>query len=211
MKNLISTKWNSNFAYGIGLLTADGCLSSDGRHIEFTSKDKEQVLNFAKCFKLKNKIGRKARANEKIKKYYRVQFGSVQFYKFLKSIGFTPKKSLVLKKIKVPKRFFPDFLRGFFDGDGTFYTFKHPESRYIQMRTKFYSASPKFLRWLRRRIKEEFKITGFITKTGSLEALEYAISESLSLLKQMYYSSDIISLSRKFDKIKLYADVAELV
>lgn len=90
----ISTKWNKNIAYAIGLFTADGRLSSDGRHLNFTSKDKEQALNFIKCLNLKNKLGRKAREKGKIKKYYQLEFGSKEFYNFLCQIGLKPRKAL---------------------------------------------------------------------------------------------------------------------
>lgn len=36
----IKIKWSPKFAYCIGLITSDGNLSKDGRHISFTSKDK---------------------------------------------------------------------------------------------------------------------------------------------------------------------------
>jgi len=33
-------KWTPELAYIVGLITTDGCLSSDGRHLTFTSCDK---------------------------------------------------------------------------------------------------------------------------------------------------------------------------
>ena len=90
----ISIEWNENLAYAIGLFTADGCLYSDKRHLEFNSKDKEQVENFKKCLNLDNRITKKVRGGEKVKKYYRVQFGNVQFYKFLELIGLKLEKVL---------------------------------------------------------------------------------------------------------------------
>ena len=148
-------EWTKNFAYAIGLFTADGCLSSDNRHLEFCSKDEEQVLNFVKCLNLSNRITKKTRAKEKVKKYYRVQFGNKDLYNFLCSIGLSSRKSLILEKVIVPKEFFADFLRGLFDGDGNFNVFKHPESKHPQIRVRFTSASPKFIRWLFHKIKEE--------------------------------------------------------
>jgi len=200
----INCIWSSSFAYAIGLFTADGCLSSDGRHLEFCSKDKEQVLNFKKCFRLNNKISRKARGKEKIKKYYRIQFGDVQFYNFLKSIGLSPAKSKILQKVKIPQEFFPDFLRGLFDGDGCFRAYSHPESQYPQLRIRFASASTKFIRWLRRGIKEKLQIKGFIENAIRVENLIYAKKDSLKLLNYIYYLPNIICLSRKLKKIKPY-------
>ena len=58
-KGKVNIKWSPEFAYAIGLLTTDGCLSTDGRHFDFTSKDKEQLVNFMKCLGIKVKIGYK--------------------------------------------------------------------------------------------------------------------------------------------------------
>jgi len=200
----ISTKWNKNLAYAIGLFTADGCLSRDKRHLEFNSKDKEQVRNFTECLNLKNKITKKYRAKERIKKYYHVQFGSIQFYKFLESIGLSHRKSRILKQLKIPERFFPDFLRGLFDGDGCFRTFHYPESRYPQLRVSFASASPQFIRWLQQKIKKTLDTKGFIENAPRDENLIYAIADSLKLLNYMYYSPNVVCLSRKFRRIKPY-------
>lgn len=197
-------KWNSKFAYAIGLFTADGSLSIDGRHLVFTSKDKEQVLNFMECLNLENKIGRMGRGYEKDKKYFCVQFSNVRLYKFLQSIGLSPRKSLTIEYVKIPSKFFADFLRGLFDGDGCFRVFRHPESRYPQIRVQFTSASPKFVRWLRQEINLKFKTKGFIRTTTRAENLEYAINDSLKLLNYMYYSPNVICLSRKFQKAKPY-------
>ena len=63
----ISTKRSKNLAYAIGLFTADGCLSSDKRHLEFSSKDKEQVEHFRECLNLNNKITKKQGVMRKLK------------------------------------------------------------------------------------------------------------------------------------------------
>lgn len=44
--NKVKIKWSPEFAYAIGLLVTDGSLSKDGIHIDFTSNDKEQLVNF---------------------------------------------------------------------------------------------------------------------------------------------------------------------
>lgn len=51
--------WTPELAYAVGLITTDGSLSSDGRHIDFTSNDKELINTFKKCLNLKNKIRKK--------------------------------------------------------------------------------------------------------------------------------------------------------
>jgi len=140
--------WSNNFAYGIGLLATDGCLSSDNRHIEFSSKDKEQVANFKECFRITNRITLKRRGTFPKTQCYRVQFGNVKLYDFLIKIGLHPHKSHTLRELKIPKKFFADFLRGVIDGDGCIDYFMHPESKEKQFRIRIASASRNFLEWL---------------------------------------------------------------
>lgn len=197
--------WSPKFAYAIGLLTTDGNMSQ-GRHINFTSKDEEQVLTFKRCLHLDSKIGRKARGGEKDKKYYVVQFGDVIFYRFLLSIGLTPKKSLTLGEIAVPTKYFMDFVRGHFDGDGTFYSYWDPRWRSSFMfYTEFLSGSKRHVEWIRSMLDKLLHIHGHITKArtiGSVYQLKYAKTESLKLLPNMYYSRGVLCLSRKRLKIK---------
>jgi hypothetical protein len=201
----VKIKWSPDFAYAIGLLTTDGNLSPDSRHINFTSKDKELINIFKKCLELSNRIGRKARGGSKEKKYYVIQFGDVIFYRFLLNIGLKPNKSKSLGELFILDKYFFDFLRGHFDGDGSFYSYWDPRWKSSFMfYTVFISASKNHIDWLRQKIFELIKIKGHITKGGKkiCYQLKYAKKESLRLLKKMYYSCDIICLSRKRLKIK---------
>ncbi|KKQ97202.1 hypothetical protein A3E15_01705 [Candidatus Woesebacteria bacterium RIFCSPHIGHO2_12_FULL_42_9] len=56
--------WTANLAYVVGLITTDGSLSKNGRHIDFTSKDYDLIKTFAKILKLKNKVGSKYRGED---------------------------------------------------------------------------------------------------------------------------------------------------
>src|SRR3989344_5777174 len=163
-KGKVEIEWSSDFAYAIGLLATDGNLSSDGRHISFVSKDKEQIINFNRALRLTTKISKKARGSGEEKKYYFVQFSDVLFCKFLLSIGFTPAKSKTLGVIAVPKRYYRDFLRGVFDGDG--YTYSYWDKRWrssFMFYVGFVSASITFVEWLRSVIFRRLKVRGHIT------------------------------------------------
>jgi hypothetical protein len=133
-------------------LATDGCLYKDSRHIDFTSKDLELVSAFRDCLKLTNRIGRAARGGEKEKRYFRLQFGSRNFYDFLLSIGLTPAKSKTLGPLYVPSPYFADFLRGCIDGDGYVHVFHHPESQHPQLRLRLTSASLGFLKWIKQEV-----------------------------------------------------------
>lgn len=204
-KEKVKIEWSPEFAYAIGLLATDGNLSSDGRHINFTSKDRELAELFIACLGIKNSIGKKASGTMKDKKYFFIQFGDVVFYHFLLSIGITPRKSLTLGLIRIPERYFFDFLRGSLDGDGTFYSYWDPRWRSSFMfYTVFISASRTHIDWLRGRLGEALGIRGHIGKNreNSIYQLKYAKAESLILLPKLYYNNRVVCLSRKRKKIE---------
>jgi hypothetical protein len=201
----VNIKWSPEFAYAIGLLTTDGNLSPDGRHINFTSKDRVLAETLKRILNLNNAIGRKARGYSQEKKYFVIQFGDVLFYKFLCDIGLSAKKSKTLSVIRIPEEYMPDFLRGHLDGDGTFYSYW--DSRWkssFMFYTIFISASKKHIDWLRESIRSLVGINGHITKSinDSVYQLKYAKAESLKLFPKLYYNSSVVCLSRKRKKIE---------
>lgn len=203
-KNKVSIKWSPEFAYAIGLLTTDGNLSSDGRHFDFTSNDLEQIKNFMKCLGIKVRVGFKVSGFTK-KKYPHIQFGDINFYKFLLRIGLMPRKSKIIGELKIPDKYFFDFLRGHHDGDGTFYSYwdKRWESSFM-FYTVFVSASKRHIDWIKGKLHEFLKIKGHITGNPqkSIYQLKYAKTESLKILNKMYYDKNVICLSRKRLKIE---------
>jgi len=124
--------------YLVGLIASDGCLSSDGRHLDITAKEREFLDTGRDTLGLSNRIGVKSRG--KINQTYRIQFGSVVFYDFLLSLGLVPSKSLRLGSLDVPDEYFPDFLRGQIDGDGNIRRWLHPTNGREQWVLRIYSA-----------------------------------------------------------------------
>ena len=207
----ISTKWSVDLAYAVGLIATDGCLSRDERHLNLTSKDIDQIRTFKRCLGIKNKVGLKNSGFNKNKKYYNLQFGDVILYKFLTGIGLTPAKSKTLGSLKIPRKYFFDFLRGCFDGDGSIHAYwdKRWHSSYMYY-SSFISASLDHLEWLERSIHEFAKIDGFINKSRKITRvyqLKYAKSASKALFKKMYYSDNLPLLKRKYLKFKKFIDI----
>jgi len=204
-QNKVKIKWSPEFAYAIGLITTDGSLSIDGRHISFTSKDKELIDRFQKCLGINLYIGVKNSGSNSIKKYYVVQVGDINFYKFLVNIGLTPNKTMTIDEIKIPSKYFFDFLRGHLDGDGSFYSYYDPRWKSSYMfYTSLVSASKKHILWIQKNIKLSLGIKGHITKAknNSVYQLKYAKAESLKLLPKVYYHTEVVCLSRKRKKIE---------
>jgi len=197
-------EWSNDFAYAVGLITTDGSLSKDGRHINLTSKDIEQIHNFAKVWNLKNKIGLKSSTYAKSKTYYNFQFGNVELYRFLLSIGLHPNKTKTLGKLDIPDKYFADFLRGHLDGDGCTYSYwdKRWKSSFM-LYTVFISASKKHLVWIKQKIDELYGIRGTLRYNGkSIYQLKYAKKSSVALMKKLYHGEKVVCLSRKKRKIE---------
>jgi|SRR3989344_4011352 len=202
-QNKVKIEWSPNFAYAIGLLATDGCLSKDGRHIDFTSNDKEQLLNFLKCLRITDAKITEKHSGSSINIGLRVQFSDVNFYRFLVSIGLMPKKSKIINEVQIPDQYFFDFLRGHFDGDGSFYSYWDPRWKSSYMfYTSFTSASENHIKWLRNRIFDLLGINGHISKAkmASWYSLRYAKKDSVKLLDKLYRGRGIC-LSRKYLKI----------
>lgn len=207
--------WTPELAYAVGLITTDGNLSKDGRHIDFTSKDIDQIQTFLRVLNLKTKIGLKSSGTSD-KKYFRTQFGNTQFYKFLLSIGLTPAKSKTLGELKIPDKYFSDFLRGHLDGDGSILTYQDQYNKYrgrtyinTRIYTYFLSVSKPHLEWLSNKIFELTQIKGSIQKNipknknySTMWTIKIAKKESLKLLHWIYYKPDLPTLQRKYDIAK---------
>jgi len=201
--------WSPELAYAIGLIATDGSLSCDGRHLDFTSKDLEQIKNIIGCLNLKRvKIGKKNLRAKNLA--YRVQWGDVVLYDFLLRIGLMPNKSKALGALIIPDEHFFDFLRGSFDGDGCFYSYFDPRWKssfmyYISIT----SASPAHIIWLRETLHRLLGVKGHISKMGGkdkrrglISNLRFAKKESLIVMNAIYSTSCPIHLARKRLKIE---------
>lgn len=201
-KGKVKIKWSGNFAYAIGLIATDGCLS-DGRHIIMTSKDTEQLKNFLSCLSINNKIGIKSNGHGQTASL--VQFSDVLFYNFLESIGLTRAKSLTMGKLDIPQEYFIDFLRGCFDGDGCSYSYWDPRWKSSFMfYVSFASGSKSFIDWIRGELKKRIGISGHLSvskKINPYYQLKYAKYEGIKLVKEMYKNKRCVYLSRKKLKI----------
>lgn len=200
--------WSPELAYAIGLIATDGWMSGDGRHLAFVSKDIEQLKNLKKCLNLKVKIGiHKSGRKADISPCHRLQWGDVTLYNFLLNIGLMPNKSKMLGEIAVPDKFFFDFLRGSFDGDGSFYSYY--DSRWkssFMYYLSFTSASKAHIVWLRESLRKFIGVTGHTTHVGregqKVFNLRYAKKEAFKILQLTYPNSNVTCLSRKRLKIE---------
>lgn len=201
--------WSANMAYAVGLITTDGNLSKDGRHIFLVSKDLDQIQNFRKCLKIKPKIGEKTGGFPGSTKCYYVQFSDVVLYRFLVELGLTSAKSKTLGVLSIPNKYFFDFLRGSFDGDGSSYSYwdKRWRSSYL-FYLSFTSASQSHCTWLQNTIELLTQARGHISKQSNvgIYQLRFAKTEARKIINKMYYKPTVVCLERK--RRKVYTSLA---
>ncbi len=205
--------WSPTVAYCVGLIATDGCLSGDGRHVEFSSKDRELVEHVKGCFGPTNRITPKARGDG-IRWYHRVQIGKRELYQWLHAVGLTPHKSLTLGPLNIPDEYFADFLRGDLDGDGNIMRYQDsafPNS--LRLYIRFNSASRAHLNWLQITVSRLWMIKGYQTTVTREFRLNYAKRASIELARRLYYAEDVPCLLRKrrlIESFLIRAEVAEL-
>ena len=110
-------------AYWLGFLYADGCVHSNSNEISITLKDRDHLEKFRKAIKSNNKIGESIdKRFSSMPKIYHFSIKDKQLKSDLIKWGCVPNKSLTLTKIpNIPRDFVSHFIRGYFDGDGSFH------------------------------------------------------------------------------------------
>lgn len=196
-------KWSSEMAYVLGFWFADGYMTSDKSYrVAFFSKDKSQLQNIANVLSYTSPVNR-FRRNGKPGSIYTLTFRSKNLFNTIKSLGGVSRKSFIMQFPKVPDIFLVDFIRGYFDGDGsvhlTRYTRTKDHRKQTDLRSTFTSGSHEFL----------FKLRDILTKLPGLTykkvycsdkkhwRLGYGSKDTLKLLKFMYYPGCSLYLARK--------------
>jgi hypothetical protein len=198
--------WSAEMAYVVGLTATDGCLASGSRGITFKSMDRQLVETYRQLLGRSNKIGTERTKAGGIS--YRIQFKDTRLYGWLQGIGLTPRKSLTLGAIDVPDEFLASLVRGLLDGDGSISngvwkadTTRRSDYYYEWLRTRFASASPPHLEWLKDRLHSRLNLRGWIWRDMSrgrgMSWLSYGKHDSIKLLRWLYSDPAAACLLRK--------------
>lgn len=185
--------------YLVGLITSDGSLSKDGRHIDITSKEKSYLEVLKSEFNISVTLGEKTNGDGAPS--HRLQIGSKSFYDFLVTLGLTANKSKTIGALQVPDSWFNHFLRGVIDGDGCIRKWKASESSKEQWNVKVTSGSEPFLIWLRDSISRLFDISGHVYfetyKASSGYILKISSRRDVMKVLTACYMNNGVALQRK--------------
>ncbi len=200
--NYFETIDTANKAYFLGLFHADGSCTSRTRgnneeirfQISLQIKDKEILEKFLLDVDLppqRLKLYKSSRPNES--DYAKLYLADKRFTKHLLDLK---QESLI---DRIPDIFMPDFVRGFFDGDGCIYVRRNDKKIF------YYGVTFTCFGWIGEHL---LKVLPFKTKLSidkrskDLTSLQTNKKENLILLFNYMYSNSETKLGRKFSKFK---------
>ncbi|MFZ2038382.1 MAG: LAGLIDADG family homing endonuclease [Minisyncoccia bacterium] len=209
-------KWTPNMSYVLGFFAADGYITLNKRNANFWCiqiKDNKLLQEIRKAVGSNHKISE--RFNNKYKTtLYRLQIGSKEMCDDLRKLGFYEGKTKNLSVPNVPSKYFKDFIRGYFDGDGNVWSglvHKERAKPLLTIRCVFTSCSKQFLLDIHERLLCFGVSGGVLSKgQGNYYRLTYSAKSTLIFYDFVYNGivkdSSGLHLERKkriFDKYRM--------
>lgn len=199
-------------AYWLGFIAADGCVYQTGSGSSVLSfnlnvKDKNHLEKFLQAIE--------STANIKTIKgcgfgtgtdIASLQINSNKIVKDLNNLGIIQKKSLILNKPNIDEKFYNDWIRGYFDGDGSI-TVELPNGN-SQINFLGTKEVLTFIQEVLRPEKINKLQSNGLNKNSF--SLTYGGKQLILQLLNKFYKNPIIYLDRKYEKVlKVYSRFEE--
>jgi LAGLIDADG-like domain len=152
--------WSPEMAYVLGLFATDGCVQSK-YSVSLTSTDLELIEKVRNLMGTDHPVRIHPPRGFSRKMQYELQISSMALVSSLEKLGIVARKSRVIAFPEMPKECVRHFLRGCWDGDGSFYF----EKRSHKLRASFVSGSRQFIKGFAHALKE-FGICQWVLKHG---------------------------------------------
>lgn len=195
-------KWSRNMGYILGFIGADGYIGKNNSFIRISLQESDiDILN-----KIKNELeftGEISKTNQK-NSFGEYPIATLCIYsKYvvndLIKLGIENNKSFTVNMDNIPYEYKIDFIRGYFDGDGSIGEQWSKTSKTPMLRTRICSGSEKLLR----QIVEHLESLGVKRvnvrkdKRKELYNIEYSQNASKKIYELFYEDRELISLDRK--------------
>ena len=189
-------------AYILGFMYADGNMVKSKRGTHFVavySADKDILVSMKKCFQSEHKLTERRSLTGSV---YRIQIGSKEWFSDLGKLGLFPNKTKRMQLPFVPREYFGDFVRGYFDGDGNVWSGiinKHRKTPTKILQSVFTSSSLEYLLSLREMLRSLGIVGGGVSapKNTNYSRLMLSTKDALKLYKIMYTVPHKLHLRRK--------------
>lgn len=185
--------WSSDMAYVLGFFAADGSMyeTRRGTHfIEFQITDKELLYSIRAAIGSDHKITERKGRKTTHKELYRLQIGNKVIFRDLSVLGFTQAKSKTMTLPIIPRAYFGDFVRGYFDGDGHIFIGKYFRADRSKLKrvilSGFTSGSGLFLEQVYKQLKARGIKGGTLHYSSGGYRLAFSGADSRTLYGIMY-------------------------
>lgn len=199
---------NSSDAYILGLIFSDGNLYRNCIEISLHHKDKQILSDISKYVYgseiLGYRKGKKMTSNGKVYNcapQYRFKITSKEIVNKLRPIGLKENKSLTLQYPKIEPKFDRDFIRGYFDGDGSISVPKIKSNSRVN-----FVGSHDFCESLTNKLKEYLDVNiSLKQKTNNVSSVNIYGRLQVMEFYNWLYQNDDLKLKRKYERFsKIY-------
>lgn len=192
-----------NGAWLMGFIAADGYLpitkgAKNRIVISLAEKDKEVLEKIAKEIGYKGEIKRYL-SPDKVHYFASLAFTSRKIRRQLESYGIVNNKTFQLHKIPdIPEEYVIDFIRGFFDGDGSVY--RRKDTKNSPLKISITCASYEFLENIALFLEKKLGVAHKnLNRDHNNYAISYGHADSLKIC-EAFYNNDYLCSQRKKDK-----------
>lgn len=207
--------WTHNMAYILGFVAADGCINTGSKDIdsnwgtlifnqqredrEILEKFKAELMYEGDVRDSYSKLNGEKFPTSSLSVSSRIMIDDI------KEIGIRERKTFDLEFPSIPQAYEIDFIRGFFDGDGTVGG-QYPtnsngvRSKTLQIRVRIASASKEFINALQSTLVRYGLKEKRVVESTSIHEVTYSTRESLLIHKLFYRDSNSLFLQRKKDR-----------
>lgn len=200
---------NSNMAWLLGFLASDGCIGNKRNTItiNLARKDREILEKIQSLLNIQNEIV--DYTNNKGYDCSELRWTSAEHKKDLAEYSIVPNKTLILKPpYKLERQYWIDYIRGYFDGDGSINLIKNSNGRGNgNLRWQVCSATKEIIEFILDFFESEYNIPKvsiqFTNAKNPLYSIQYS-STATRTIYQHLYTKDALYLQRKkehFNKI----------
>jgi len=203
--------------YLLGAIMSDGniCDIKRSKAIGIGSKDLDWLTL------IRNEISPNKPIYKKTETHHFLKISDIESHNWFKSWGCTPNKSLSLKMPEIPTKYLPDFIRGYFDGDGSISLSNYKKIKngktynYPKLGCYICSGSEKFISKLNTILNDvgfypckirtksgNSMVNGKYIKPGYTWRVSFSDQSAINFTNWTHYDGHKISMPRKLKKIQ---------
>ena len=186
--------WSADVAYILGFWWADGFIDAKRYIFAIVQYEKEKDL----LMTIRNKMGYDGNIGEHGENGIDLRICSKKIVSDIIELGGVERKSHNAIFPYIPEKFMSDFIRGYFDGDGTIY-YNRQCKAYM---SSFASGSIDFIKKLHEKLKVRIDgLKGNIYKVGESDNynLMFGVNDTKRLKGFLYHNQNGIRMIRKFE------------